>query len=619
MPAASTGPAEPTAAREILRFLLVAALILCSTAWARDLFDADEGRYAAVALAMYESGDWVVPRLDGMPFMDKPPLVYHVQVALYTLFGPSSFAARAPTLLAGVLWALFIFLFARAWIPSRRAAWWAGLLALTSAAGTIGSRVGPQMDMPLAAAVAGVLYAGWCSVIVGGRLSQIGLGVAVGAGLLVKGPLVVAVPGLVAVAWAFAGVDRARLLRAAFAPWAWLVAIAIAAPWYVAVERAMPGWIEHFIVYEHFGRFSKGDHRAFHPFWFYVPIALLYMAPWTALGWGGARVRRGPRWFSAILSFAARSPWSPRPWGASISAQQPVGGGGTRVDVGRLAWLWFVVAFLIYSLASRKLLNYLLPAAAPLFLLLGARLEASLGRRDPTARRLPLLLGLATIGLGTLLWAGLFVPFGTGRLPTSIEAARVSPAGPWFVLAGSLLAAGSLLWTWIGSDRARGLVLILAAALAWACVDLGFARISGIGSSRSLASALTASAESADVVVVYKRYPQGLGFYTDTRLWLAGGTPEAWAQREIVNPYAAAVWGAQPEGRDGLPVLDKKGGLLTQAQFERLWRDPTRDVLLICRWREIAPLGGHMEGGPFAGAGRTDLFLVRNHPPREER
>ncbi len=122
--------------------------------WERDLFDADEGRYATVARTMWATGDWVVPRLDDMPFMDKPPLVYWIQATCYTVFGPSAFFARLPTVLAGSLWCLLLFLFARRLTRDEGVAWIVGLAAATSAAGCIGSRVGPQMDMPLAAAIA---------------------------------------------------------------------------------------------------------------------------------------------------------------------------------------------------------------------------------------------------------------------------------------------------------------------------------------------------------------------------------------------------------------------------------------------------------------------------------
>ena len=603
--------------RTAVAFLLLAALIVCGTAWARDLFDADEGRYGAVAAEMHRSGDWVVPRLDGMPFLDKPPLVYHVQVLGYALVGESAFLARSPTLLAGLLWAFFLFLLAWRWTGRPAVAWCAGLLAVTSAAGTIGASVGPQMDMPLAAAVAGVLLAASAALEGSGRRARIGLGLAVGCGLLIKGPLVVAVPALVAGAWALAGVAPRRILAVLFSPLAWGVALLVAAPWYIAIEQAVPGWIQHFIVYEHFGRFSEGDHRAFRPLWFYVPITLLYMCPWAALAWNGPRLRLS-RWVRPWVALVVNSPWSPRPWSEALPETRPIGRAGAPVPVARLAWLWFVAAFVLYSLAERKLLNYLLPAAAPLFLLLGARLQQVLDRRAWQARWMPLTFGIGTILVGVLLAWGLWVPFGTGRLPTGVESLRVAPAGPWFLAAGTLLAAGALLWPWGRTPRARVAGLLAGAALAWGCIDLGFAAIDEIGSSARLARALRERTGPQDVALVYKRYPQGLGFYHAPRLWIAGGTPDDWEQREIVNPFARSVWEAQSVGEDGLPELGAGGGLLTQTQFETLWKDPERSVLLVCRWREIAPLRAWIVAGPFAGAGRTDLFLVRNRRPASE-
>ena len=65
-----------------------------------------------MALDMVRSGDWVTPRLNDMPFMDKPPLVYWIQAVLTRMFGSSEMVARAPTLLAGCFWVLFVFLFA---------------------------------------------------------------------------------------------------------------------------------------------------------------------------------------------------------------------------------------------------------------------------------------------------------------------------------------------------------------------------------------------------------------------------------------------------------------------------------------------------------------------------
>lgn len=615
LPEAGTGSAHVR--KHAACVFVLAFVVLSLFSWERDLFDADEGRYASVAANMAASGDWVVPHLNGMPFMDKPPLVYWVQAVPTALFGRTEFFARLPTLLAGAAWTLMIFLLSCRWTGMRSKAWWGALLAMTSAAGIIGSRVGPQMDMPLAAAIATALYAGWLSLTEGGRIPQLLLGLAVGCGLLIKGPLVVVVPTLVAAGWVLAGVPWRSALRVLFSPWAWGVAVLIAAPWYVLVERAQPGWIAHFITYEHFGRFSTGDHRSFNPFWFYVPIVLLYLAPWTPLAWGGYDgFKRGGRLGRPLLGLFACSPWGPRTWDAALPQRLTVA--DREVRAARIAFAWFLAAFILYSLSTRKLLNYLLPASAPLFVLAGARLHTLAWRRAWQPGALLLVCAIGVIVVGVLVAAGLYFPFATGRLPSDLEAVRYSAAGPWIVAAGILMLWGVGLWRWRRLRPLGAPALVLAVACAWWCVDLGLARIAGVGSSKHLASALIRTLPSDAVRVTLKRYPQGNEFYGGPRLWIAGGTPDDWAQREIVNPYARRAWdaagGAQLVPKP-FPLGASGGGVMTGAQFEALWASD-REVLVICRWGEIQHLGGEIVAGPFGGGGRTDLFLVRNHAKR---
>lgn len=581
--------------------LLAGFLLLATGAWERPLFDADEGRYGSVAVNMVESGDWVVPHLNDMPFMDKPPLVYWVQAVWTRAFGSSEFAARLPTLLAGAFVALFLFLFTRAWTGASRPAWLAALAWSTSAACMVGSRVGPQMDMPLCACICGTLYAAWCGIRWPRRRTALGLGLAVGLGLLVKGPLVVAVPLFVSVAWMLAGVEPRRVARIVFSPWSIGIALLIAAPWYVAVERAQPGWIRHFIEHEHFGRFGRGDHRSFHPFWYYVPVACVYLAPWTLLAWGGKR---------GIASIVTGSPWAPATWHATLAATSPLGKDDRAVRNAHLAWGWFLAAFVLYSLSTRKLLNYLLPAAPPLFILVGVRLHR--GLRDASGRvlALPLLLALGGGLLAALVAGGWWFPLRTGVLPTAIEQPRWAPLAPWLGGAAAALAVGALVVRAQCTSTVRGAVLILAVATSWWLLDWGFARVGDLGSSRALAHAMQEHQRPGDAVVALKRYPQGLDFYGAPPVWIAGGTPDAWWQREIVNPYAQAVWAARPApGAEA----ENRGALLTSEAFERLWGG-SRRVLLVCRWREIELLGAHRVAGPFGGAGRTDLYLVTNHP-----
>ncbi|GAO22089.1 glycosyl transferase family 39 [Alicycliphilus sp. B1] len=69
---------------------------LAAMAWFRPLAAPDEGRYVGVAWEMLRSGDWLVPRLNGLPFFHKPPLFYWISATAMSVFGVSEWPARLP-------------------------------------------------------------------------------------------------------------------------------------------------------------------------------------------------------------------------------------------------------------------------------------------------------------------------------------------------------------------------------------------------------------------------------------------------------------------------------------------------------------------------------------------
>ncbi|MEY4760916.1 MAG: hypothetical protein RLZZ200_772, partial [Pseudomonadota bacterium] len=83
----------------VLLFVLV--LGLASNAW-RDLVQPDEGRYAEIPREMLVTGDWVVPHLNGLPYIEKPPLQYWATAAAYKLFGIEDWVSRLWNLLLGI-------------------------------------------------------------------------------------------------------------------------------------------------------------------------------------------------------------------------------------------------------------------------------------------------------------------------------------------------------------------------------------------------------------------------------------------------------------------------------------------------------------------------------------
>jgi len=70
------------------------AMLWLATLTARPLFNPDEGRYAEIPREMLSGGDWVIPHLNGLAYIEKPPLQFWATAASYRLLGTSAFAAR---------------------------------------------------------------------------------------------------------------------------------------------------------------------------------------------------------------------------------------------------------------------------------------------------------------------------------------------------------------------------------------------------------------------------------------------------------------------------------------------------------------------------------------------
>lgn len=81
----------------------------------------DEGRYGDISRAMFESGDWITPRLDGFPFMHKPPLLHWISSGLMEVFGVHLWVLRLVPTLAATLMLVSVFFFTRKYLTERLA------------------------------------------------------------------------------------------------------------------------------------------------------------------------------------------------------------------------------------------------------------------------------------------------------------------------------------------------------------------------------------------------------------------------------------------------------------------------------------------------------------------
>ncbi|WP_418642310.1 ArnT family glycosyltransferase [Vibrio chaetopteri] len=241
-----------------LWFLLIAALLirLLSLGF-YPLMDTTESRYGEMARMMVETGNWLTPLFDyGVPFWGKPPLFTWMSAASVELFGLSEFTLRLPHWLAGVVVVAGAAWFAKknGYNPLVAAVVLSTTLVFSISAGAVMTDM--ALTLGLALAMIG-FYQCWRGETLWGYVGFIGLAI----GLLAKGPVAIVLFGLAVFPWM---VIQHGLIGAFVELWrrfplikGTLLMLAIALPWYIMAERATPGFIDYFIVGEHYKRFVE--------------------------------------------------------------------------------------------------------------------------------------------------------------------------------------------------------------------------------------------------------------------------------------------------------------------------------------------------------------------------
>lgn len=216
--------------------------------------DTTEPRYAEIARLMAETGDWVTPWFEpGVPFWGKPPLSFWAQAAAIKLFGLSEFSLRLPAWLItfaiiGLVWRLTKALF------GVKAAQWSSLVFATMLLTYI-SAGAVMTDTFLVFGSTLTLVSFYLVMLGHSGLWRWLFFVGILVGLLAKGPLILVLVGIPIFLWliiakqGFSGLGRL--------PW-WqgtVLTLLLACPWYLLAELKTPGFLNYFIVGEHFRRF----------------------------------------------------------------------------------------------------------------------------------------------------------------------------------------------------------------------------------------------------------------------------------------------------------------------------------------------------------------------------
>lgn len=363
-------------ARIAWTILIVATLCVCyfSHLGAIGFVGPDEPRYAWIARAMTETGDWVTPRLYGQPWFEKPPLYYWGAALSFRLFGVSEAAARLPSAISALLATL-----AMAWLAWRvygeETARWL-LLLLPTTVGMIGFSHAAATDMPFSGTLTIAMV---CAAVVLGLtrnesspivprtpwVALIFFGFFLGLAVLAKGPAAIILSGGAVFSWAVftkRWKEAFRLLH----PVAIVSFCATALPWYILCARRNPDFFRVFIVEHNFKRFLTPEFHHIQPFWYYFPILLIAVFPWTAV----------------LISAVA-------------NARPVVGTDRLKGSAATFLLSWAIFCVLFFSISRSKLPGYILPAIPPVGLLLAKHFHAAFSSAYGFKR----WLGVATAGI----------------------------------------------------------------------------------------------------------------------------------------------------------------------------------------------------------------------------
>ncbi|GAM09763.1 undecaprenyl phosphate-alpha-4-amino-4-deoxy-L-arabinose arabinosyl transferase 1 [Geobacter sp. OR-1] len=450
------------------------------------LMEPDEGRYSEIPREMLERGDFVTPMLNYVKYFEKPPLHYWLNAISMRIFGENEFATRLPGALCGLLTVLFIYHLARKLFGRRE-----GLMAalvLGSATGFLVQGRINLTDMTLT----------FCMTVTIGCFLLASHPAEARKGLyyhlfylfsalafLAKGLIGIVLPGGVIFLYLLF-CKRWSLLREMRLFTGMILLLAVAAPWPLLASLRNPEFFNFFFIHEHFTRFLTKVHGRYQPFWFFVPILLLTMLPW-----------------SFFVPQALVRAWRER--------KSP---GGDRI---LYLIIWAAFIFLFFSKSNSKLIPYILPVFPPLAVLVGLLFGKCFdGEALPKKTAITLAVVLCIAGCGAIAY-----PF--------VDKKPYASAAGGAALGIVFIAEGALAIVMARRGDAKRLFCVLVAGgllLSLVAPHAVFPAMSGKKASSRELCRMVRSVAGPDSAVVSVGYEQGFPFYAGRRVIIAGGMGE---------------------------------------------------------------------------------------------
>jgi 4-amino-4-deoxy-L-arabinose transferase-like glycosyltransferase len=305
------------------------------------LLNNNEGLYAQIPWEMITSGNWIIPHLNGVPYIEKPPLLYWLIAGSFKVFGKTEFAARFVPATFGFLSCCSLYFFARSFGSER----WGRLSALILSS-FMGFAIFSRMvffDVALTFFLTVSALSFYKFYQTREKKYLYGLSVFMAAAVLTKGFVALVLMGIVILS--FTGLERSfSFLKLLFNPLAIGIFLILTVPWHLLASLQDPGFSWFYFINEHWMRFlDKRIPKDYYtgPFYYYVPRVIGYIVPWIFL-----------------------MPFFVRKKRANL-----------ETSMQRFLWCWFIGFFVFFSLSKAKANYYMVVGLPPLALWLGAHLS----------------------------------------------------------------------------------------------------------------------------------------------------------------------------------------------------------------------------------------------------